>query len=153
MVDRRENFQILSQCALFKSWPKGKIEKICNTCLRRTFEPGQYIFRQGDPPEDLFVVVEGTVNIFKELVIVCKNRWPVATHKWKQRVKRVTQPIMLKALQRGDYFGEVAILKNQTRSTSAIAVARTVLITLDKLEFLHSVSHEIFLVVYSAHSI
>lgn len=99
-MERRENFQILSQCTLFKSWPKGKIEKICNTCLRKTYEAGSYIFRQGDPPDDLFVVVEGTVNIFKELVIVCKNRWPVDKHKWKQRVHRLTQPIMLKALQR-----------------------------------------------------
>lgn len=42
---------------------------------------------------------------------------------------------------RGDFFGEVAILKNQLRSTSAIAVSKnTVLISLDKQEFLHSVN-------------
>ncbi len=141
-TERLENFQILSLCRLFKAWPKGKIDSICNTCLRKTFEPGAYIFRQGDNPENLYVVVEGTVSIFKELVIVCKNRWPVAMRKWKQRVCRVTEPIMLKALQRGDFFGEAAILKNQVRSTSAIAATRCVLISLSKLEFQHSV-HQI----------
>lgn len=73
-LERRENFTILSNCTLFKSWPKGKIDKACNTCLRRNYEPGQYIFRQGDEPDDVFVVVEGSVGIFKELVILCKNR-------------------------------------------------------------------------------
>lgn len=99
-MERRENFQILSQCKLFKAWPKGKVEKLCNTCVRKVFEPGDYIFRQGDSPDDLFVVVEGSVNIFKELIIISKNRWPVATHKWKQRVRKVIQPIMLKTLNR-----------------------------------------------------
>ncbi len=101
---------------------------MCNSCMRKTIEPGCHIFKQvrsysvvyccvyikqwsssmslsidtfscllvhwlrssflmlptflifiqlrsqGDPPEDLFVVVEGTVNIIKELVIVSKNR-------------------------------------------------------------------------------
>lgn len=99
-IERRENFQLLANCTLFKSWPKGKIEKMCNTCMRKTFEGGQYIFRQGDPPDDLLIVVEGGVNIFKELVIITKNRWPVGVREWKQRVRRVTRPIMLKTLFR-----------------------------------------------------
>lgn len=45
-MEKRENFMILSQCKLFRSWPKGKIEKACNSCLRKTFEAGSYIFRQ-----------------------------------------------------------------------------------------------------------
>jgi hypothetical protein len=45
-MEKRENFMILSQCKLFRSWPKGKIEKACNACLRKTFEAGSYIFRQ-----------------------------------------------------------------------------------------------------------
>lgn len=45
-VEKRENFNLLSQCKLFKSWAKGKIEKACNTCIRKTFEAGSYIFRQ-----------------------------------------------------------------------------------------------------------
>jgi hypothetical protein len=45
-TERRENFQVLSSCRLFAGWPKGKIEKICNTCSRKSFEPGTFIFRQ-----------------------------------------------------------------------------------------------------------
>jgi hypothetical protein len=45
-AEKRENFQILTQCKLFKSWPKGKVEKMCNSCLRKIIEPGTHIFRQ-----------------------------------------------------------------------------------------------------------
>lgn len=42
---------------------------------------------------------------------------------------------------RSDFFGEVAILKDQPRSTSAIAQNRCVMLSLDKLEFLHLISY------------
>ena len=42
---------------------------------------------------------------------------------------------------RSDFFGEVAILKEQPRSTSAIAANRCVLLSLDRLEFLHLISY------------
>ncbi len=98
-------------------------------------------YTQGDPPEDLYVIVEGSVNIVKELVIVCKNRWPIAVNKWAERTKKTHKPMILSTLTRGGFFGEVAIIKNQVRSTSAVAVSRTVLISLDKLEFLHLISY------------
>ena len=66
---------MLSDCKLFKTWPKGKIEKMSNSCMRHTFDAGEYIFHQGDPPNDLCIIVEGSVNIVKELIIVCKNRY------------------------------------------------------------------------------
>ena len=43
---------------------------------------------------------------------------------WKERTKKINKPILLKTLNVSDFFGEVAILKDQPRSTSAIAVNR-----------------------------
>lgn len=140
-AEKRENFQILSNCKLFKSWPKAKIEKMCNSCIRKTFEPDIPIFKQGDPPEDLYIVVEGAVNIVKELVIVCKNRWPTSINTWGERTKKIHKPIMLNTITRGGFFGEVAIIKDVPRSTSAIPTMRTVLISLDRREFLHLISY------------
>ena len=109
--------------------------------MRKTFDAGSYVFHQGDDPADLCIVVEGSVEIVKELVIVCKNRWPVAVNKWKELRKRIHKPILLKTLGPTDFFGEVAILKDMPRSTSAIATSRTVLLSLDRLEFLHLISY------------
>jgi hypothetical protein len=46
------------------------------------------------------VIVEGAVNIIKELVILCKNRWPTGTKKWQESVAKITKPILLKTLQK-----------------------------------------------------
>jgi len=56
------------------------------------------VILQGDPPNDLCIIVEGNVNIVKELVIVCKNRWPVGLREWKERTKKIHKPILLKQL-------------------------------------------------------
>ena len=56
------------------------------------------VVSQGDPPNDLCIIVEGNVNIVKELVIVCKNRWPVGLREWKERTKKIHKPILLKQL-------------------------------------------------------
>jgi CRP-like cAMP-binding protein len=49
--------------------------------------------------------------------------------------------LSLRTHARSDFFGEVAILKDQPRSTSAIAANRLVLLSLDRLEFLHLISY------------
>lgn len=61
-MQRRENFTILSQCKLFKSWPKGKIEKACNSCVRKTFDAGSYIFRQVIFASLFRICVEGSLG-------------------------------------------------------------------------------------------
>jgi signal-transduction protein with cAMP-binding, CBS, and nucleotidyltransferase domain len=44
--EKRENFSLLTHCKLFKGWPKAKIEKMSNSCQRKTFEKEDYVFRQ-----------------------------------------------------------------------------------------------------------
>lgn len=45
-AERRENYHLLRECKLFEKWSRLKIEKMANTCKRKTYEPGAYIFRQ-----------------------------------------------------------------------------------------------------------
>jgi hypothetical protein len=44
--EKRENFKVLSDCKLFKTWPKGKIEKMSNSCVRHIYDAGDYVFHQ-----------------------------------------------------------------------------------------------------------
>eukprot|EP00597_Dinobryon_sp_UTEXLB2267_P018414 CAMPEP_0201112042 /NCGR_PEP_ID=MMETSP0812-20130820/76991_1 /ASSEMBLY_ACC=CAM_ASM_000668 /TAXON_ID=98059 /ORGANISM="Dinobryon sp., Strain UTEXLB2267" /LENGTH=546 /DNA_ID=CAMNT_0047375263 /DNA_START=69 /DNA_END=1706 /DNA_ORIENTATION=- len=138
-VERRENFHLMAGCKLFQSWPKTKIEKMVNVCTRRVCEPGEYIFHQDDEPDFFYVVVEGTVQIVKELVIVTKNRWPSGHKQWTERRHQVIKPTNLSMLARGEFFGEADIVRNDNRTHSAVAVGRTVVICLDKREFRHLV--------------
>ena len=140
-AERRENFHLLRECPLFKEWARAKVERMANACNRKVFNSGQTIFKQGDDPDNLYLVFEGTVHIIKNVHIVNKNRWPTGPHEWKELSKRITKPFLIQTLERGGYFGELSIMKQMTRSTTAAAATRCTLIALDKLEFLHLLNH------------
>lgn len=53
---------------LFRNISEDEIEKMfrCSKTVERFFEDGNYIFRQGETPKNLFLVLEGTVMISKD---------------------------------------------------------------------------------------
>jgi len=140
-MERREHFFQLRECKLFASWTRNKIEKLCNTCARKIFESNTFIFKQGDEPDRVYIIMEGSVQIIKEVHIVCKNRWPVAMNSWDGTARRIVKPVVMQTLGKGAYFGELSIMKDTKRTASAFTTSKTTLIALDKLEFMHLVNH------------
>ncbi|MEM9150819.1 MAG: ATP-binding cassette domain-containing protein, partial [Cyanobacteria bacterium P01_F01_bin.3] len=67
----------------------------------QTFQPGQYVVRQGEWAEHVYFLVDGTLEV---LLDTTKN------HKSQTRQLRV--------LKRGDYFGEIGLLRNEKRTAS-----------------------------------
>lgn len=63
-----ENIKNCDQIHLFRDISKEEIEKMfrCSKTAERFFEEGSYIFRQGETPKNLFLVLEGTVMISKD---------------------------------------------------------------------------------------
>ena len=53
---------------LFRNINENEIEKMfrCSKTVERFFEDGNYIFRQGETPKNLFLVLEGNVMISKD---------------------------------------------------------------------------------------
>ncbi len=80
----------------------------------KKYETGDYIFREGDPGEVMYIIHKGKVNITKmtgdgEKVLV--------------------------TLTAGDFFGEMAIIDKAPRSAGAVAAEETVCIVLDDEHF------------------
>ena len=71
-MDRKEIENILETCELFKELEKKHIEKIAGLCTVKRYEGGEYVFRQGDFGEHLYIIVEG--HIFLERSIDLGNR-------------------------------------------------------------------------------
>ncbi len=71
-----------------------------NLAERRTFRPGQYIFREGEIGDLAYVVCFGKVEIVK---------------------KRDGQEVVLGTLGEGAMFGEMALIDNEPRMASARA--------------------------------
>jgi CRP/FNR family transcriptional regulator, cyclic AMP receptor protein len=80
----------------------------------KKYEPGDYIFKEGDVGEVMFIIQKGKVNITKR------------TDEGEK---------ILVTLAAGDFFGEMAIIDKAPRSASAIAAEETVCIVLDEVLF------------------
>jgi len=63
-----EHIKDCNNIHLFRNIRKDEIEKMfrCSKTVERFFEEGNYIFRQGETPKNLFLVLEGTVMISKD---------------------------------------------------------------------------------------
>src|SRR5919107_5554130 len=79
-------------------------------------DEGQTLFRAGDPGESLYLVRAGEVELY-----ITDN---------------VGQKITLDTASRGDFFGEIALLDDESRTATAVALADTELIELDRGDLL-----------------
>ena len=122
---------------LFEGWPRAKIDKLSSTCQRKTVAEGHVIFKQDAETDCVYVIMDGSVDIVKEVIIESRNAWPMAMDNWEENVKRVVKPVLMATLSKGDHFGEISIMQARARGASAVATTKTILLSIEKLEFLH----------------
>ena len=96
----------------FTSAELGAVEKYLE---RRAYEPGQEVFREGDPGEELFIIVKGSASAFI-----------------RQRGER---DIRLVSFGPGTVFGELAILDAGPRSAGVTTDAGLVCYALSRKAF------------------
>ena len=77
----------------------------------RSYAPGEYIFKEGDIGEEMFIIHSGTVKITK------------TTDEGEKTLVQLTS---------GDFFGEMAVIDKGPRSASAVAVDNAVCIVLNE---------------------
>lgn len=81
----------------------GKYIKLLMQIIHnRAYETNEYVFYQGDPGIGLYIVREGSIGIMQA---IDENR-----------------TLELAKLSRGDFFGELALLDDEVRSGTAIAL-------------------------------
>ncbi|MBZ0089867.1 MAG: cyclic nucleotide-binding domain-containing protein [Thermoanaerobaculia bacterium] len=78
------------------------------------FQPGDYVFKEGDLGTEMFIVHEGKVEILKEML---------------------GEPKQLAVLEKGDFFGEMAILEDLPRTASARAISEVKLLHINGSTF------------------
>lgn len=86
---------------LNESLSEAEISKVADALSTKVFKPGELIFRQNDEPNGIYFIESGQVNIMQEEA----NR----------------QKYLLRRLNVGEYFGEVALINKSPRSASAYA--------------------------------
>jgi len=66
-MDHAEIEKVLETSEFFKGLEKSAIEKIAGLCQVRRYEPGEYVFCQGDCEQHLYIIAEGCVLLKRSL--------------------------------------------------------------------------------------
>jgi len=106
-----ERLLALKQVPLFATLSLDQLEAVHQITREKSFLPGEVLMREGDPGGELYLLLEGTVRVWKN------HGTPQATP--------------LSTLAAVSYFGEMAILDDEPRSATVIAVERSRLLSLD----------------------
>ena len=106
--------ELLRPIPLFTALTAEELGKIAELCETKRWESGAYIFREGEPGNRLFIIVEGGVRISREI--------PGAGEE------------ALAVLKRGALFGEMAVFDKSERSTDAISHGGTTALTISRSE-------------------
>jgi len=106
-----ERLLALKQVPLFATLSLDQLEAVHQITRETTFLAGEVIMREGDPGGELYLLLEGTVRV------------------WKNHGTARATP--LSTIAAVSYFGEMAILDDEPRSATVIAVDRARLLSLD----------------------
>lgn len=92
---------ILKNVVLFEGLTSAQLEKIAKVATERTYPASALIFKEGQPGAAMYVIAEGKVRISKMVPGIGEEA--------------------LAILERGAYFGEMALIEEEPRSADAIA--------------------------------
>jgi CRP-like cAMP-binding protein len=107
--------ELLGKSPIFRDLDDFQLELVAGICEVVELGPGEYVFREGDEGDRLYVIERGEVRI--------------------SRVLPGTGEEALTVLKPGACFGEMAILDRSERSTDAIANSRCRLLSISRANF------------------
>jgi CRP/FNR family cyclic AMP-dependent transcriptional regulator len=107
---------LLRNVPLFAGLSDQELEALASRLGRRTFGKGMVIFHKGGLGRSLYIIESGQVRIFS--------------------LSETGQEISINIYGPGDLFGELSILDGLPRSAGAMAMERTVTLTLYRDDFL-----------------
>ncbi len=108
---------LLKQLPFFAGLPDELLGQIVATGRARTLAAGEVVFRKGDPPDGMYVLLEGKVRVF------------LTDEQGRHDVE-------LTSLSSGSLFGEMALLDGELRSASVACVEPSECLLLSRDEFL-----------------
>lgn len=104
----------LARVKIFSTLPPRDLRKLAGMCLLKSYAPGDFILEEGSTGLGLFLVTAGQVEVFKTLY---------------------DEQIRLAVLGQGDVLGEMALLDDQPRSATAVALEGTECLLLSRDQF------------------
>jgi CRP/FNR family cyclic AMP-dependent transcriptional regulator len=105
-----ERVLLLKSLSIFKDTPENILAEIVHLMVESSVPTGTEIVSEGETGDCMYIIFDGTVNIFKQDQILAK-------------------------LGPKDFFGELSLLDTETRSATAKATSDCVLFRIDQEPF------------------
>jgi CRP/FNR family transcriptional regulator, cyclic AMP receptor protein len=106
---------LLKRVTIFKDLDEDEIKQVAEVCREEKFTSGEYIFREGEHGNRLYLVVDGEVRISRDVPGIGEEA--------------------LAVLKPGALFGEMAVFDRTERSTHAISNGGTTALTISRPDF------------------
>jgi CRP/FNR family cyclic AMP-dependent transcriptional regulator len=113
---------IFRKVSLFADLEAGDLETLSQIATSRHVPAGTAILREAEPGDQFFVIVRGEVKVYVDSP---DGREVVLTH-----------------LQAGDFFGEMALFENESRSATVTALTETDLVALSRNDFFTALARD-----------
>jgi CRP-like cAMP-binding protein len=107
--------ELLKGVAIFQDLDEGELARVSEVCRTQEFVSGEYVFKEGEPGNRLYLVVEGEVRI--------------------SRMIPGSGEEALAILKKGALFGEMAVFDRSERSTDAISNGGCKLLSISRSDF------------------
>lgn len=99
----------LKQSDIFYQFTQTQIELVGNLCQEKIFDAGQTIFEENSSSKELYVIIQGEVDIVVDPNVV------------GAKSEKGAEKLVITTLRRGQSFGEVALVDEGLRSATAQA--------------------------------
>lgn len=106
---------LLNRVAIFRDLEPDELRHVADVCKQESFVSGEYIFREGEHGNRLYLIVDGEVRISRDV--------PGSGEE------------ALAVLKPGALFGEMAVFDRTERSTDAISNGGTTVLTISRPDF------------------
>lgn len=106
---------VLTRIPMFVGLRREQMAIVMHYFKLKTFEPGEFFFRENDPADALFFIVEGSVRILKG--VTSGGMLPVAK------------------VGAGNFIGELAILDSSFRSASVQSITKVMTISISTADY------------------
>ncbi|XP_040922734.1 cGMP-dependent protein kinase 1 isoform X1 [Toxotes jaculatrix] len=118
LIKHAEYMDFLKSVPTFQGLPEETLSKLADVMEETHYEDGEYIIRQGARGDTFFIISKGKVNVTQE---DSANQ----------------EPVHLRELTRGDWFGERALQGEDVRTANVIAAETVTCLVIDRDSFKH----------------
>ena len=112
--------EILGKSLVFSSLRGDELAELSQFAIERSFEPGEFVFWEGDTPDWFYIVAEGSIKVLKH------------SSSGKEFIIAFFGP--------GEIFGEVAVFEDKPYPASAQVATKTKVLEIKKENFLSFLS-------------